>query len=223
MLVVLLAACGPRFHTDDGAEPVRGALWFDPVTVSGSTADPGVAPKQRLVVLTNTPMPCDPLELENDPDTPAVDEAAAAILYWEGQVYSALNREGALAVGLGLYTWEDDFTGAYDVQSDASVNAEAWLVGTTHVAFGAWYRVDEASVEEVDGIFYTYAPVEVSYDVAVAAPAWVEVEDDGDDLSGSFSFEPTELSGRFRATRCDNSTLYQGILGALVALRYGEG
>lgn len=223
-LLLMLVGCGPRFYTEAGPEPIRGAVWFDPLQVAGDPDEAGGAPRQRLVVLTNSPLPCAPAELENDPDTPTVDEAAAAILYWEGQVHSALNREGALAVGLGLYTWEDDFSGEYAVRADASTNAEAWLVEATHVAAGAWYRVDEAAVEEVDGIFYTYLPVELSYDVAVAEPAWVRVdEDDGTTLRGEFSFEPTELSGRFVADRCENASLYQGILSALVALRYADG
>lgn len=218
----LLLGCIGHFSSDAGREPVRAAWWFDPRQVTDTPGSPGEAPRQRVVLLANSPLPCAAEAVENDPDTPDVDEAAAAALYWQQQAYAALHREGALAVALGLATWEEDFSGRYAIEADAASAAEALLVSTTHVAWAAWFRVDEASVVSTDGIFYTYELETVSFDAAVAAPAWAEVEEGDDALAGHFSFEPTALSGSFRAEGCDNAELYRYLMGALVTLAYAR-
>lgn len=221
MLLVLLACTG-NFHSDTGQDAVRTALFFDVNTLEGVT-NPAV-PRELLLLLLNSTVPCRAPEVENDPDTD-IDEAAAAVQYWQAQVYTSFSREGALAVAMGLYTYEPDWDGAYTFHTEAFTGARDLLQGETRVGFGAWYRVDEAVLTDADGVYYTYSPTQVSFQAAVDEPAWLNVATaDTEHLSGSFSFTPTELSGNFRAAACDNRDLLDALLAQVVQLQYlGEG
>lgn len=217
-----LMACAGTFHAPDGPEPVRSAVWFDVNGMNG-IEDPRV-PREALLLLLNSTVPCEVPDTEDDPRTGTVDEAAAAEQYWQAQVGSAFTREGALAVALGLFTYEGDWEGRYDIDATALSDAVTLLGGTSRVGYGAWYRVDESVVEDSDGVYFTYTPVDFAYDPAVAAPAWINVSERDDTLVGNFSFTPTELSGSFRAEPCDNQDLLDILLAQIVRLRYlGEG
>ena len=217
MLLALLGCMG-SFHGADGPEPVRSALWFDVNDLLGDT-DPHV-PRQALLLLLNSTLPCEAPAVDDDPATPTVDEAAAAIQFWDAQLSTAFVREGALAVALGLYTYEPDWEGDYDLDADAFLGATTLLSGTSRVGYGAWIRVDEAVVDEADGVYFTYTPTVWSFGASVPAPAWINVREHGTTLSGDFSFTPTELSGSFRADKCDNSSLLDVLRVQIVTLFY---
>lgn len=216
-----LLACTGTFHTEEGPDEVRSALWFDVTTLEG-IEDPAV-PRQSLLLLLNSTLPCRAPEVENDPDTPDVDEAAAAVRYWQAQLYTAFSREGALAVAMGLYTYEPEWTGEYSFYANTFAHATDRLREESRVAYGAWYRVDEAALIEADGVYYVYEPTRVTPGVGVEDPAWVRVTTRGDaHLAGQFSFTPTELSGTFRAEACDNGELLDAVIAQIVSLQYLE-
>ncbi len=218
MLLGLLG-CSGTFHTDQGGDAVRSALYFDVNALEGIT-NPEV-PSEVLILLLNSTVPCRAPEVENDPATATVDEAAAAVEYWQAQVYSAFSREGALAVAMGLYTYEPAWDGRYSFHPTAFTDARDLLQAETRVAFGSWYRVDEAVLLDSQGVFYTYSPTDISFDAAVGEPAWLNLAAQGDDtLSGNFSFTPTELSGNFSAQGCDNRELLDALLAQVVQLNY---
>lgn len=219
MLLLLALACVGTFQTDDGPDAVRTALYFD-VNAAEGTTNPAV-PREIIILLLNSTVPCRAPEVENDPETDTVDEAAAAVQYWQAQLYSAFSREGALAVAMGLYTYEPDWEGRYTFEADAFTNARDLLESETRVAFGSWYRVDEAVLLEADGVFYTYAATDVSFGAAVADPAWLNLRAGRNGaLAGNFSFTPTELSGNFEAVACDNRDLLEALLAQVVQLSY---
>jgi hypothetical protein len=221
-MLLLLLACNGTFHSELGNDAVRTALWFDVNALEGVT-NPAV-PRENLLLLLNSTVPCRAPEVRNDASTPEVDEAAAAVQYWQAQVYTAFVREGALAVAMGLYTFEPAWDGRYAFHAEAFTAAPDLLQSETRVAFGAWYRVDEAVLDEANGVFYTYTPTDVQYSPAVDTPAWVNIDAHEDGVfSGNFSFTPTELSGTFRAEPCDNRELLDALLAQVVQLQYLDG
>jgi len=218
-MVWTLLACTGTFHTDQGPDAVRSALWFDVTTLEG-VEDPAV-PRQSLLLLLNSTLPCRAEDVENDPATADIDEAAAATRYWQAQLYTAFSREGALAVAIALYTYEPDWSGEYSFYPNTFTRAADRLAEESRVAYGAWYRVDEAALLEADGVYYLYEPTQVTPGIGVDDPAWAVVDARGDDqLAGQFSFTPTELSGTFRAEACDNGVLLDAVVAQIVALQY---
>ena len=218
-MLLALVGCSGTFHTDQGQDAVRSALSFDVNALEGIT-NPAV-PREVVILLLNSTVPCRAPEVENDPGTTTVDEAAAAAEYWQAQVYSAFSREGALAVAMGLYTYEPAWDGRYSFHPTAFTDARDLLQAETRVAFGSWYRVDEAVVLDAQGVFSTYRPTDISYDAAVSEPAWLNLTTSGaGTLSGNFSFTPTELSGTFSAEGCENRELLDALLAQVVQLNY---
>lgn len=196
-LAVALPGCMGTLRTPDGADRVRGALWFE-----APDAAPGL--HAAVVLVTNSRLPCAAPEVEDDPDTPD-DEAAAARIYWSGEVVSAFTREGAVVVAMVLYTRLSDWDGAYAVSADPQ-SGDAW--SASRAASAAWYEVQEAELVGVDGLFYQYSPTLLQYDDPVDAPGDIEVAVDGETMEGTFSFLSSDVSGRFQADTCDNEALY---------------
>ena len=207
-LLVLLLGCGPGvLATPDGREPLRGALWFR----DRGVASAAVVPHRHLVLLTNSPLNCWPELLEDDPDT-AEDEAASALLYWQGEIAAAFTREDARAVVLALYSRSSRLDGEYALTEDGLRDPTTALSADERAGFGAWLHVIEASVDELDGLFYAYTPVEVAYNRAVQAPASADVRRDDDRITGEFAFTNDHWSGRFEAGSCDNDDLFNQVL-----------
>ncbi len=232
MVLLLLVGCMGHLKSSEGSDEVRGALWFaGREAVLNGTEAPGDAtdtPYEMMVLVANSQLPCAPDDVEDDPAT-GLDEAAAAETFWQAQVSSAFAREGAIVVLLGLYTWSDGLTGDYAITADALQDHLALLASAPRVGFGAWMRVNEAAVDQSDGLFYTYTDTDVDYEAAagVGSAASVDVlgapDDelaDGERLKGNFNLEPSGMSGGFRAERCDNLTLYTAVLAQVVALQY---
>ncbi len=219
--IALLAGCGMgSFTTEDGPEPLRAALFFTPdSTVTLATQDS----RQVYLLLANSTIPCEPADVEDDPAT-TTDETVAAREYWEAQFATAFAREGALVVAMVLSVGaEEDWLGRYPLQSDAWDLTEmaTYVEEDGRVAAGGWYSVEEASVEDANGVLYASA-IEIDeeeHDLAVGAPAWVEITAKDAVLAGTFDFAPVELGGSFEAARCENSTLLTDLyqqLGAMV-------
>lgn len=232
MMVLLLIGCLGTLHSSEGSDKVRGALWFAgrEGQLNGSEVgdDATDTPNEGMVLLANSQLPCAPEKLEDDPET-GLDEAAASQMFWQAQVQSAFAREGAIIVLLGLYTWSDGLSGEYTISADALQDHLTLLEDTPRVGFGAWMRVNEAAVEESNGLFSTYTDTDVDYEAAATTGSAATVDvlgspddevADGERLKGAFNLEPSGMSGEFRADRCDNMTLYTAVLAQVVALQY---
>lgn len=216
-LVLLATGCMGTLHTEDGREPVRGALRFDfeePTQIGYSR---GAA---TLLLALNSTLPCDPEEVEDDPATFGVDEAGSAKLFWKGQVLSALAREDALVVGFILYREGDAaIDGRYALHEDTLYAPDARVDADGRAAAGFWYRVEEAGGDTRTVVQEEPDIDAMTSDFQVGAPAWVDVQGSDDDgVDGSFDLAPRALSGTFRAAACDNEELRAIVYAALIEL-----
>lgn len=217
LAALLSTGCLGTLHTEDGREPVRAALRFDfeEPTQIGYTL--GAA---TLVLALNSTLPCDPEEVEDDPDTFGIDEAGSAKLFWKGQILAALAREDALVVGFVLYREGDaPVDGRYALHEDTLLAPDARVEADGRAAAGFWYRVEEAGGDTRTAVQEEPAIEAMTSDFRVGAPAWVEVEgDDEGGVAGSFDLAPRALSGTFRASACDNEELRATVYAALIEL-----
>lgn len=201
LLAVSLAGCAGTIHTPDGDEPIRSALWFDPAAV-------GADASQTLVVLANSPLPCAPEDVADDPST-GTDEAAAAAAYWQAELDSAVAREGAWVVVAGLVTGDADRRGAYPLDPAGLRYPTAGL--GPRGGFGAYAHVVESAVTATDGLVSDYAITAFDSDFG-QPPSVVTIDaDDGDTLSGALLLLPARVSAEFAAQRCTNTDL-QGVI-----------
>ncbi|MDP2316668.1 MAG: hypothetical protein Q8P41_27485 [Pseudomonadota bacterium] len=225
MWILALVGCGMgSFTTADGAEPVRTALYFVPdSTVSLEL----YGARQAYVLLANSTLPCWPVDEDDDPDTPPTDNARS---YWDAQFATVFAREGGRTVAFALSIDADaDWLGRYSLHEDAwEAAAMGGYVATDgRVASGAWYEVIESAVD--DGVGVSYAldggieVVEEAHDIAVGAPAWVEIARKDTALEGTFDFDPAPLSGGFTAERCDNLELLSDLYTYLAVLAIADG
>ncbi len=229
MMSLLLLGCLGTLRSASGEDEVRGALWFAgrEGDLTGTDAS-ATTPVEALVLVSNSSLPCAPESVVDDPST-GIDEAAAAKEYWQQQVASAFQREGAILVLLGAYTWSDSLTGDYTVAPTALEDHLTELATTPRVGFGAWMRVNEAAVDDSSGLFYAYRDTSVDVDPGAGKTSTVTLDvlghpadelADGVTLSGSFDLEPSGMAGDFRATRCRNDALYTAVVAQEVALQY---
>lgn len=202
LVALSLLGCTGVLRSSAGNEDVRGALWFPDAPLFT-----GVVPHAGLVVLANSPMSCEPEAAEDDPTTDT-DEAAAALVYWKEELISAYTREDALVVFLGLYSPTAEWDGTYELSAEAWDDPASAMFASERAGFGGWMRVDEASVEALDGMFYVNTPTQVSYDKSVDAPASATIEEKEGVVRGEFAFSENNLSGRFRADACTSDTIW---------------
>lgn len=188
----LLASCVDTLTTPSGDERVRGALWIEAPLVSNE--------EDALVIVSNTPIPCEAEQVADDPNTPA-DETAGALEWWEAQLGTAATREGSVILAL----WLTGGVTESEFEIDYLGDRDGWAVA---------YRVVESVLEARDGPYFYY---EVS--------EW-ETEQD---LSGNVTVVRSEAAVRVTANlddwatdaeaeRCDNTVLvrafYEYIVGA---------
>lgn len=191
--VLLLVGCADVLHTERGDEPVRGALW-----VEGLYAN---VPEYTALVVANSPLPCAPEAVEDDPATDDVDEAASATTWWQAQVRSAFTREGAVV----LWVWFP--------AGDA--DPQVVLGASEPGGFGFRWRVEEAALAAREGAVSTWQPTEWQLDsddrgVAVLA---------GADTHMTAEVELGEWSGAWEAERCDRPQTAAALQsGALLAM-----
>jgi hypothetical protein len=120
-------------------------------------------------------------------------------------LYTAACREGAQHVVLRLYSWEGEWLGQFPGSDAAS--AEMLSSAQRHVAGGSFYAVEEAILVEVDGLGRFYAAEESVYVPELGDGGQVMVDKmDDRALTGWFSFPDDDLSGEFRAERCEGDT-----------------
>jgi hypothetical protein len=208
--LLLLTGCSGVLRSSEGREPIRGAIWFEDVSLSVA----GGVPNQDVVLLTNSPMSCWPEVTEDDPSTDE-DEAASASVYWSGEVTAAFTREDARVVFLALYRRTGTVDGAYTLLEEARPDPGSALGQYERTGWGGWLHVVESRVDDLDGLFYDYQPVEVVYNLAVQAPAEAEVARRDDAIDGTFAFHNDHLSGSFTAESCDNDVLFNQIVQAV--------
>ena len=180
-VMLLLLGCTDTLTTPDGDERVRGALWID-APVTGSEAD-------AIVLVSNTPIPCEADEVPDDPNTPA-DETAGALQWWEAQLTTAATREGSVILAFWLFNAVVDA----DFTIDSSRDEGGWAVG---------YRVVEAALEARDGpyFFYTVEDDETEWDLA--GDVSVVKGDESVQVTADLGEWATEVD----AERCDNTVL----------------
>lgn len=219
MLLFALLACAPgELSTEDGPDTLRAALFFAP-DASLSVAARGT--RQVYVLLANSTVPCEPDDVEDDPTTEA-DETNVAREYWMAQLYTAFSREGARVVLATLITGaEVDWLGRYDADADAwdPTSAAERVAEHDRVAAAAWFHVEEAAVDDINGVLYAseIEIVESEHERAVDGGGFDIVAKDSV-LEGAFDFPEADLSGRFTADRCDNAELLTALYHALWTL-----
>lgn len=184
-MLLLLLACG-ALTTPDGEERVRGGLWLE-----GAFAN---SPGTVVVVLANSPVPCEPTVVEDDPRTEA-DEAASAEAWWEAELAAALNREGAALLLLVL-------SGA-DQVDDFEVGGALSLSGATGSGSAVAVRVVEAAVEESADALHAWVPIEVEVDERLSGEAHASP---GLDVVG-LTLDLGEWGASTELQRCDNVEL----------------
>ena len=211
--LLTLAGCMGALRTEDGADRIRGALWF---------ADDADGPTETLVLLSNSALPCAAEDTPDDPET-GLDEQAAALQYWQAQAASAFTREGAIVVMLGLYTWNTAQQGDYALSADGLEQHLSLLEASPRVGFGTWLRVLESEVTESNGVFSNYTVTDLDFEAAAAAPSHATLDERaGERLSGDFDLGSSGISGDFHAEHCDNPALYTAVFNEVVALHYAK-
>lgn len=190
-----LGGCAPGWL--EGASGRENALTALYVT---RPAGDGV---EAVLLVANTALECALLPESEDP----VELALA-----QNRIASALTREGARTAALRLYrytaaapTWE----GLYPLSEEAG---HALNTAERPLNAGAmWYAVGEATLEDEDGLYRTYSPVELTYLDPVPAPGWVRIDRaEPDTLHGQFALDAAHTGGGFRATDCgDELTLFE--------------
>jgi hypothetical protein len=224
MLVVLLAGCGMgAFTTEDGPDRVRGALYFEPDSTLSLQL---YGARQAYVVLANSTLPCWPADGTYDPDGLVSTEDQ----YWQAQAATAVVREGARFVAFTVaIDANEDWLGRYALQADAwEPGAMAGYVADEgRVASGAWIHVIESAVEDGAGLNYALSGgitiVEEAHEIGVPAPAWLEIDRKDTEMAGTFDLAPTELSGAFRAERCENQALLGELSSYLTNIAIADG
>ncbi|MBM4389597.1 MAG: hypothetical protein FJ090_00635 [Deltaproteobacteria bacterium] len=156
-------------QTPDGPERIRGAVVLD---------DPFDEADASLVVVTNSPLPCE-ADVADDPATTR-DEEAEALAWWADGVEAAAAREGAVVVAFVLPGGDGEFdiggAGAY------------WLA----------YRVIESGWEDGERVIYEYEDDRRATGTATLAAG-------GDTID--VSFEVGDWSGSVSAPPCDSAWL----------------
>jgi hypothetical protein len=191
-MIGLLGCAQGTLSTAAGSQPVLSA-WYR----SGDDGD-----RERMdVFLSTSQVDCriDPPD-SNDPEE---------ILEHQDELTQAFLREGARAALLRLYRYRvDDWRGHFPL-SEQSVGAELDDLNP-YVCQAAWYAVNEAAVEDQDGLEVTYELVDVEYAASVPEPGFAEVRVSAEQVVGSFQLDAYDVSGKWRAKPCaGNDTIFE--------------
>jgi hypothetical protein len=176
-----------------------GTIWSPMGTTPLRTALYRVGPRQGLdelvLLLSNGELTCG---LPGLTDAEAQSDAIEVL-------YTAACREGAQHVVLRLYSWDGDWLGQFP--GAASASPDLLSSARREVAGGSFYAVQEAILVNVEGLGRYYAAAESLYlpDLGEGGEIMVEKMDE-QALTGWFSFPDDELSGEFRAERCEGDT-----------------
>lgn len=216
--LLALMACADRVVTPSGRDYVRAAVWLE-VSTPALLAFPDGDVLLGLVL--NSDLPCEPEDVDDDPDTDHLNEQDMADNYWDAQLASALFREGAFVAGYLLYREPGQrWQGAWDLHEDTMFDPQARAAaGGGRAAAGFWYHVTDAGVEDRDEALLVNETETYEADFQVAAPAWVDVDSTEEGvLEGAFDYWPAQASGTFHAERCTSDQLEGKILAALIEL-----
>lgn len=193
MGLLTLFACS--FLTPSGEEPIRGALWVDEVFAN--------YPGSAMVVIANSPLPCEPDDTEDVPAT-AVDEVASAESWWVAQLQSAFTREGAAVVVIWL-------GGNAAEGGEFVVSPNGWLTPESGRGGGGALLVEEAVLLERDGALFQYEPTEFTRYTELSGTASATV----DDATAEVTFELGDWSGAATTERCVNRALSSAVVDLL--------
>lgn len=190
MLWFLLACAPGKVETPKGEEPLLTAFYL---------TRPANAGAEAVILLVNSSLDCALL-----PDTEDPNELIQA----QAALQAALTREGAKAAVLRLYRYTalaPTWPGLYPLYTSAGHQNNG---GDSPLSSGAaWFNVLEAELDDEDGLYRTYTPLEVEYEDPVAAPGWVRISRaDEEQLVGTFSLDSLHASGSFRALNCGTET-----------------
>lgn len=188
-LLLLLAACSPYgwISTPLDTDRLRTAWHYEWTGEDGPVL---------LLGLANSPLPC------AVPSTLSSEEAAQLTLdYW-----NAVTREGARVVGLKLYTSAEAWTGRYPVSEIVDTSAFDDL--EPRGAEALYIGVNEATAQEMHGLYRLYEPTDKDEVFQVEAPGEVVVEKEGSRMEGTFSLDSLDVSGSFKTEPCDAADLF---------------
>jgi len=112
-----------------------------------------------------------------------------------------LYREGSRIAFLHLYRFrQDSWEGTYPLSTEP-VNT-VLDDREPFAAEAAWWAMLEARVASDNGLIRSYEPVE--YDVEVDVPQGdVQIDRESERFHGRFGLESLDVSGTFKASRCD--------------------
>lgn len=203
LLLPLLTACADGLLRDaDGVEQLRTAVYLP-----SETEDPQV--REALVVLSNSPLPC---ELPETDDPAEQDEALARLA-------AGVTREGARLIILSLYQFlpsgaDQDWAGDYAIREAVD---SSMATATEGVASALYWFVREAAVSDRDGLAISYSYGNSDLDRVfvpeVPEPGEIVLRPGADRLRGSFRFESIDVSGHFDAEACEEGADLFVLLG----------
>lgn len=203
-MIVLCAGCAPGvLHWPGGSEPIRSVLFYSE-TLGSTDGRQGIAHRAMIALSTST-IQCDPI-------SPGDDWKIA-----EADFVTALGREGAKHILLELYKTENSaWEGQYNGTDEPDFSTLVTDTETQRIASGDYLSIDEAKVTDEDGLIRLYQPTAITVN-QMDASSWVDIDYwldglDGD-LTGSFSFGNSHISGTIRrASLCTSTSIAFSIL-----------
>ena len=177
-------SCSPgSIEWSNGSDILRTALYTIDDEGSGS---------HMTILLSNGIFECAP------PDFATAADQSEALL----QLVTAACRENARHAILHLYLhdtaeWEGEF------QSTPTEGVVTELA--PRLSMGLYVGINEAVVEEEDGLSFTFTPTDVDM-IALGEQSYVQLDSAKVHVAGSFSHAEAHVSGNFRAQSCGSET-----------------
>jgi hypothetical protein len=207
MLVLLLGGCIGSVVLDGAPDEVRTA-WV--LEIDG-------APRARAFVVGNSALPCGPDETSNDPATP-VDDAAAAVAWWNAQISAAFYREGAILTAFVVADPDSAWAGDYRLDGTRGADPLAAALSPDRLGIGMYWVVYEATGDPLEDLSVTQVPTEFEAALFDGVNGTLHLDPPvADRWRGEFDFDAIDLHGTFRAAPCDDATLRAVLLARLIA------
>ena len=186
-MLLLLGCAAGNLSWSEGSAPVMTAWALE---------QPGEERDELYLLISNSELSSCRFDLG---DIEAIDSSSQEETAQE--LALMLYREGSRIAYLHLYRFrQDTWEGTFPLSSEP-VNA-VLDDRDPFAAEAAWWAMLEARVVQDNGLIRSYEPVE--YEVEVDVPAGdVQIDRDGERLHGRFGLETLDVSGTFKASRCD--------------------
>jgi len=203
-LATLAGCAGPgEVQWEGGRAPLRTALWQDRSTDAGD---------HLVLALSTSEFPCELGLVSDDPAEVALQQL---------ELQTAACREGARHLVIDLWRDGGDPTGIYP---GFTLGDAATLATIPRFSTAAWFAIEEAGVQYIDGINRSYGPLDGQFEVLPNLGTGGEVEIHAADawIEGELWFPEAGVAADFRAEACEQGpTLLDDLFDALALLEAG--